>query len=270
MSFALEHWRAAIFCGAFLSVALAETLWPSRRLSHSTAQRWLGSFLLLGLGMALIAVLPGGIGDVAAIGEKLGGWGLLARIPIPEAPRLLLGVVILDLSDYFAHRLLHRVPWLWRLHAVHHADLDLDVTTAIRHHPLEILVLLPISAVTIFLFGIPPLAILIYGLTVAAVQFVHHGNIALPAHLDWWLRYLVVTPSIHRLHHSTDPADGNSNFADLLPLWDRLFGTFRTVPRRGEAGFAFGLDEFGDAASQAPHRLLAMPFLLRNEAQSTR
>jgi len=268
VSFVLEHWRAAIFCGAFLSVALAETLWPSRHLLHSTAQRWLGSFLLLGLGMALIAVLPDAIGDVAAIGERLGGWGVLARIGMPDALRLLLGVLILDLSGYLAHRLLHRVPWLWRLHAVHHADLDLDVSTAIRHHPLELLALLPISAATILLFGIPPLAILIYGVTVAAVQFVHHGNVAVPASLDRWLRYLVVTPSIHRLHHSTDPADGNSNFADLLPLWDRLFGTFRTSPRRGEMGFAFGLDEFGDAASQAPHRLLAMPFLLRNEPQS--
>jgi sterol desaturase/sphingolipid hydroxylase (fatty acid hydroxylase superfamily) len=270
VSFTLEHWRAAIFCGAFLSIALAETLWPCRRLRLSTAQRWIGNFLLLGLGMTLIKVLPDRIGDVATISETLGGWGLLARIALPEVPRLLLGVLILDISGYLAHRLVHRVPWLWRLHAVHHADLDLDVTTAIRHHPLELVALLPVTAATIVLFGIPPLAILVYGAAVAAVQFVHHGNIALPASFDRWLRYLVVTPSLHRLHHSMDCADGNSNFADLLPLWDRLFGTLRTAPHAGETRFAFGLSEFGDAASNAPHRLLAMPFLPRNEVRPTR
>jgi len=166
--------------------------------------------------------------------------------------------VVLDFSGYWMHRLLHKIPLLWRLHALHHSDTDLDVTTTIRHHPIESLVQMLLDATLTLLLGLNPDAIVLYAGVALAAQTFQHGNVVLPQRLRWLNRWLI-TPDLHRLHHSTDYAENNSNFGDLVPLWDHLFSTLRL---NFEGEYKVGLSEFSDANSQRLDKLLIQPFLV--------
>jgi sterol desaturase/sphingolipid hydroxylase (fatty acid hydroxylase superfamily) len=246
----------------FQAVACMETWRPARVLRARLGQRWFGNLALFALAGALAWLLPILSASGAALIAARHGWGLFHLIGMPPAVALAAGFVLLDLSAYGTHRLLHLVPALWRLHAVHHSDSDLDATTAFRHHPGEVLAQMTMDATLALLFGIPAQAILLYAGVVLSVQIFHHGNLHLPPRLRWLSRCLI-TPDLHRLHHSVLYAENNSNFGNLVPLWDRLFGTLRQMP---EGAYQAGLAEFAGAEYQRLDKLLLQPLLVTSPA----
>jgi sterol desaturase/sphingolipid hydroxylase (fatty acid hydroxylase superfamily) len=167
----------------------------------------------------------------------------------------------LDFVIYLQHVMVHAVPALWRLHRMHHADLDFDVTTGARFHPIEIVLSMGIKLATVAVLGAPPLAVLIFEVLLNGTAMFNHGNIRLPLGLDRWLRLLVVTPDMHRVHHSILPGETNSNFGFNLPWWDRLFGTYRAQPREGHEGMTIGIEQFRQPGDTWLHRLLIQPFV---------
>jgi sterol desaturase/sphingolipid hydroxylase (fatty acid hydroxylase superfamily) len=174
---------------------------------------------------------------------------------------VIIGVVALDLVIYLQHVLFHFLPLLWRLHRMHHTDLDLDVTTGTRFHPLEIVLSTGIKLVAVALIGASALAVLIFEVLLNTASQFNHGNIALPGKVDRWLRLIVVTPDMHRVHHSVIPRETNSNFGFAIPWWDRFCGTYRPVPEAGHAGMTIGLKEYRDPQQLNLWRLLLNPFL---------
>src|SRR5204862_1231382 len=195
--------------------------------------RWASSLGLVVLDTVCVRfVYPAGAVGVALLAQER-SWGLFNNWAVPAWLSVGLAVVALDFAIYLQHVTFHAVPLLWRLHMVHHADLDFDVTTGVRFHPLEILLSLGIKAGTVVLLGVPALAVLLFEVLLNATSLFNHGNVQLPAWLDRVLRLLVVTPEMHRVHHSTLPHETNSNFGFNLPWWDYLLGTYRAQPARG-------------------------------------
>jgi sterol desaturase/sphingolipid hydroxylase (fatty acid hydroxylase superfamily) len=249
---------SAIFAVAipftFVAVACWEARRPSRAVTTPLSLRWFGNIGLFAIAWLLGRVLPflsayGGA-EIAA----RHGWGLLNVTPVQSVIAIALSLVALDFTAYWAHRLFHKVPLLWRLHAIHHSDSDLDVTTTIRHHPFEVLAQMLIDASTAIVFGIPAVALALYGGVVLIVQTFNHGNVLVPQRLRW-LNAWLMTPDLHRIHHSVVYAENNSNFGNLVSLWDWLFATFRSHPT---GALRVGLPEFGPA-SQSLGKLLLQP-----------
>lgn len=179
---------------------------------------------------------------------------------------LVAGVIALDLVIYAPHVVFHHVSWLWRFHRMHHADLDIDVTTGVRFHPVEILLSLAIKVATVAALGMPAVAVLIFEVLLNATSMFNHSNVTLPPRLEPIVRWLTVTPQMHQVHHSVVRAETDSNFGFNLPWWDRLFGTYRAAPAGGDNGVKIGLPIFRDIAELRIARLLTQPF--RNDAQS--
>ncbi len=246
------------FVVTFIGVAGWEAWRPSRGSVAPLTVRWFGNITLFGLGSLAIWLLPFLSSYGAAVIAARQGWGLLHLAFVAPPVALAASFVMLDLSTYWSHRLMHKIPLLWRLHALHHSDSDLDVTTTIRHHPAEVLVQAGFDAALAVLFGFTPQAVLLYGGVVLVVQTFHHGNVILPSRLRWLSRWLI-TPDLHRLHHSMAYAENNSNFGNLVPLWDRLFATLRRNP---EGEFKVGLAEFSGANSQRFDQLLIQPLVV--------
>ena len=169
-------------------------------------------------------------------------------------------MVVLDLVIYLQHVLFHAVPALWRLHRMHHADLEFDVTTGTRFHPIEIVLSMLIKLTVIGALGAPALSVLIFEVLLNATAMFNHSNVQLPAPVDCILRWLVVTPDMHRVHHSVVVRETNSNFGFNLPWWDRLFGTYRAQPEAGHEGMTIGVKEIRDPAEQRLDRMLTQPF----------
>lgn len=238
--------RLAFFLGVFAAVALWEVAAPQRALTVSKALRWTSN---LGL-VALNTVLPRLLFPLAAVGVAAfaaeNGWGLLNHFQVPFLLAVPLAVVAMDFVIWLQHVMVHAVPALWRLHRVHHADLDYDLTTGARFHPLEILLSMLIKFATIVVLGPPMVAVVIFEVLLNATAMFNHGNIRLPAALDRVLRWFVVTPDMHRVHHSVEDDECNSNFGFNLPWWDRLFGTYREQPRGGHLGMTIGIRGHGD------------------------
>jgi sterol desaturase/sphingolipid hydroxylase (fatty acid hydroxylase superfamily) len=251
----LFGWMFAI---TFLTVACWEAWQPSRAAVASLTLRWFGNIALFAMALLLTWFVPllSSLGAAAIAAEH--GWGLFHIVTFQPAITLAASFVLLDFFGYWTHRLLHMIPPLWRLHALHHSDTDLDVTTAIRHHPAEALVQALCDAALVLLCGFPPQAVLLYGGVVLVVQTFHHGNVVLPPRLRWLNGYLI-TPDLHRLHHSVAYAENNSNFGNLVPWWDRLFATLRLAP---EGEFKVGLAEFSGAKFQRLDKLLIQPLLV--------
>jgi sterol desaturase/sphingolipid hydroxylase (fatty acid hydroxylase superfamily) len=220
--------------------------------------RWFGNIALFAVASLIAWLLPLLSSYGAAMIAARHGWGLFHLVPAVPVIALAASFVILDFFGYWTHRLMHAVPLLWRLHALHHSDTDLDVTTTIRHHPVEVVAISALDAVLALLFGFPPEAVALYGGVVLVVQTFHHGNVMLPARLKPLSRWLI-TPDLHRLHHSVLYAENNSNFGNLIPLWDRLFGTLRQEP---EGEFQVGLCQFASADFQRFDKLLIQPLLV--------
>ncbi len=233
--------RLALFLVVFVAVALWERAAPRRALSLARAARWPGN---LGVGV-INALLLRMLFPAAAVGVALlaagQAWGLFQYLPQPMAVEVVLSIIVLDLVLYLQHRAFHRVPLLWRLHRVHHTDLDMDVTTGVRFHPLEIVLSMLIKAVAVILLGAPPLAVLAFEALLNATSMFNHGNVAISPQVDRPLRLVVVTPDMHRIHHSAEAEETDSNFGFNLPWWDRCLGTYREAPRGGHGGMRIGL-----------------------------
>ncbi|MFZ2651055.1 MAG: sterol desaturase family protein, partial [Burkholderiaceae bacterium] len=187
------------------------------------------------------------------------GWGLVNGLGLPAWAATLLAVVLLDLAIYFQHVMFHAVPTLWRLHRVHHTDLEFDVTTGTRFHPIEILVSTGIKCAAVAAIGAPAIAVLVFELLLNGAAMFNHANVRLPPALDRWLRWAIVTPDMHRVHHSIAYNETNSNFGFNLPWWDRLFGTYRAQPAAGHEAMVIGVDAFRSREELRLDRLLIQP-----------
>lgn len=247
---------AAIFAG----LALWEWCAPRRALVAGRPARWtgnLGIWMIDAVAVRLLA--PTTLVGVALIAAEH-GWGLFPLLKLPDGAAVVAGVVALDLVIYVQHVVFHHVPWLWRVHRMHHADLDIDVTTGVRFHPIEIVLSLAIKAAAIVLLGVPALGVLIFEVLLNATSMFNHSNVALPPWVDALARWIVVTPQMHQVHHSVVLNETDSNFGFNLPWWDRLFGTYRAEPAAGDRGLVIGLPIFRDLAELKIARLLTQPF----------
>jgi sterol desaturase/sphingolipid hydroxylase (fatty acid hydroxylase superfamily) len=254
----------AVRVGAYAVVFAALALWewraPRRRLTVGRTPRWRGNFGILAVDIVAVRLLV----PTAAVGVALAaasrGWGLFNLAGVPNWAAIPLGVIALDLVIYTQHYVFHHVPLLWRLHRMHHADLDIDVTTGVRFHPLEILISLGIKMAAVAALGIPAIAVLIFEVLLNATSMFNHSNVALPPWLEPLARWMVVTPQMHQVHHSIVREETDSNFGFNLPWWDRLFGTYRATPAAGEDGMTIGLPVFRNREELNVVRLLTQPF----------
>lgn len=249
-AFMLQHElaiRLACFLGVFCSMSLWELAAPRRRLTVSKLLRWANNLALVVLNSVLLrALFPAAAVGVAAFATQQ-GWGLFNYFAVPLWMAMLVSVVLLDFVIYLQHVMFHAVPLLWRLHRVHHADLDIDVTTGARFHPIEIVLSMLIKAAVILVLGPPVVAVVIFEVLLNATSMFNHGNVRMPPALDRVLRLLLVTPDMHRVHHSTEEDESNSNFTFNLSVWDRLFGTYRDQPRAGHEDMTIGISTFREA-----------------------
>ncbi len=252
--------RLAVFLVVFTAVALWEVFAPRRTRSVARGVRWPHNLGLLLIDAAVLRILaPGAAIAVALAGEER-GWGLLHGLPLPAWVAVPLAVGLLDLAIYFQHVSFHAVPALWRLHRVHHADLEFDVTTGTRFHPIEILISTAIKCAAIAAIGASAIAVLAFEVLLNATAMFNHANARLPERLDRRLRWLVVTPDMHRVHHSAAYNESSSNFGFNLPWWDRLFGTYRAQPAAGHEAMTVGVDAFRTPDDLRLDRLLFQPF----------
>ena len=253
--------RLGFFFGVFALMAAWEIAAPRRALAQSKAVRWYANLGIVVLNTVIARIIfplaPVAVAIVAA--ER--GWGVFNIADVPPGLTIVAAVVILDFAIYLQHVMVHAVPVLWRLHRMHHADLDFDVTTGARFHPVEILLSIAIKMAVIVLIGAPAVAVLIFEVVLNATSIFNHSNVALPLGLDRVLRFFVVTPDMHRVHHSDLPHETNSNFGFNLPWWDRLFGTYRPQPAAGHAGMTIGIEQFRDPGELHLHKMLAQPFI---------
>ncbi len=254
--------RLAFFVGVFAIMSLWEVAAPKRALALPRARRWPGNVGLTVLdALALRIVFPGAAVGMAVLAEER-DWGLLRYIECPEPLAFLLSVLALDLVIYLQHVMFHAVPILWRLHRVHHADLGFDVTTGTRFHPIEILLSMGLKGFVIVALGPPALAVLAFELLLNATAMFNHSNVRMPVRIDHLLRRFVVTPDMHRVHHSIEEDEANSNFGFNLPWWDRLFGTYRETPRAPHEDMTIGIRGFREPAEVARFSgMLRLPFL---------
>ena len=252
--------RFGFFIGIFLIVAMWEVLSPRRVLTTSKSIRWMSNLGIIFINAVsvrlLLPILPVGL---ALIAEQ-NGWGILNNYNLPFWLSIVVGVFVLDFIIYLQHVMFHAVPILWRLHMMHHADLDYDVTTGLRFHPLEIIVSMAIKLSAIVVVGPSALAVILFEVILNATAMFNHGNIRLPVNFDRILRLLVVTPDMHRVHHSVIIRETNSNFGFNFPWWDRLFGTYRAQPAAGHENMTIGLSQFRNAKRLTLPWMLALPF----------
>ncbi|MDB4409640.1 sterol desaturase family protein [Gammaproteobacteria bacterium] len=235
---------------------------PRRVLTQSKPARWLNNIALVILNTVVVRIVfPAAAVGVAAWATTQ-HWGLFNYTDTPTWLAIIVSVVLLDGLIYFQHVMFHAIPAFWRLHRVHHADMDFDVTTGARFHTLEILLSMLIKFAAIILLGPPVVAVVIFEVVLNASSMFNHSNVRLPLRLDRLLRVFIVTPDMHRVHHSHRDHETNSNFGFSLSLWDRLFGTYRAQPVDGHENMVIGIDTFRDSKQCIPlHRLLLMPFL---------
>jgi sterol desaturase/sphingolipid hydroxylase (fatty acid hydroxylase superfamily) len=260
--------RLTFFFGVLLAMALWEALAPRRERRFSRLRRWPSNFGLVVFNtLALRLIVPtAAVG--AALLSKERGWGLFNLTALPEWVEIAAAVVILDLVIYGQHVMFHHMPMLWRLHRMHHTDLDLDVTSGARFHTIEILASMGIKLLVVIALGAPALGVLIFEVVLNATAMFNHANVRLPESLDRVLRLVLVTPDMHRVHHSIIPRETHSNFGFNLPWWDRLFGTYRDQPEAGHIGMTIGIDQFRSPRELVLDRMLTQPF--RDDAGSGR
>jgi len=253
--------RLLAFFGIFSLMALWEIARPCRRLRVGKLLRWGNNIALVFLNSTLLRLIfpTAAVGMAAWAGEQQ--WGLLNQFQLPLLAATLLSMLLLDLLIYWQHRLFHRIPLLWRLHRVHHADPDYDVTTGARFHPLEIVLSMLIKFAAILLLGPPLVAVLLFEVILNGMAMFNHGNVSLPGAVDNWLRRLLVTPDMHRVHHSVRSDEMHFNFGFNLSLWDRLFDSYVAQPKEGHHQMQIGLKEFKRARDISwLSGLLLLPF----------
>lgn len=250
----------SFFLGVFVIMAICEALSPRRRRKIPRLFRWSNNLgivvmdsLIVKLCFPILAV------GMAVIAEDR-SWGLFNLIELPIWIAIVLSIILLDMVIYFQHVLFHRVPLLWRLHRVHHTDLEFDVTTGIRFHPIEIAMSMGIKLILVVVLGPPVIAVLIFEILLNASAMFNHSNFHIPVSFDRGLRRLIVTPDMHRVHHSVLQRETNSNYGFFLPWWDRLFGTYCDQPREGHEGMDIGIEAYRTKRDMRLDQLLVQPF----------
>ena len=251
-----------IILGLFTTIAAAELVRPLRTRSGATSRRWVGNLSLCILSNGIL-VLPILTAFAAAFVSQLQQKSLLDMFGLPSTMRLVVAVIVLDALAYAQHRLLHRVDVLWRFHAVHHSDPEVDVTTTFRHHPVEAIFNGALVGGVVLAIGFSPAEIAAYTWVSFVVELVAHANLTLPSWFGAILGRLIVTPEFHHLHHSRVKVEGNANFGQTFSIWDRLFGTAQARAPEDPRRLEFGLDEFREQKFHLPHYLLAQPLLQR-------
>lgn len=262
--------RLGFFLGMLILMASLEGFLPRRRINNndfgkSPFRRWFNNLSLITLSSLVVKILlPLSLVNFAILCQK-SGWGLLNQGELsellPVVPSIILSLFLFDLIIYWQHRVFHQVPWLWKLHQVHHSDIAIDVTTGIRFHPIEILFSVGIKFAAIFLFGFSAVSIILFEILLNALALFNHSNVRIPLALDKVIRLFIVTPDMHRVHHSCRPDEHNRNFGFNISVWDRIFGSYQNQPNLGHDDMIIGLNKF--ATSDQPNRLsklLLMPF----------
>jgi sterol desaturase/sphingolipid hydroxylase (fatty acid hydroxylase superfamily) len=256
--------RFLAFACVFSACAILEACFPRRKRRWPRLRRWVNHVGIAGVNQLIARiVLPTSAVAVAAYCATQ-SWGLLNLVNWPGALEWLLGLLLLDLAIYGQHVMFHRVPFFWRFHLMHHADTDFDVTTGIRFHPLSILLSAAIKLGVVFILGPPVIAVVVFEILLNASSMFNHSNLHIPLHIDRWLRLVIVTPDVHRVHHSTDPCETNSNYGFNFPWWDRLFSTYTAQPASPHEEMALGLSQFRDGQELNVVRLLTQPFRVRD------
>jgi len=251
--------RLGVFIGVITAMALWEAVTPRRQRSYSRLTRWPSNLAIVALNTALLRILlPATAVSLAVLGAQR-GWGLLNNLPLPWWSTVIGSVVLLDLAIYLQHVMFHAVPAFWRFHRMHHADLDFDVTTGARFHPIEIILSMLIKLGVVAALGASAPGVLSFEVLLNATSMFNHGNVRISVGLDGWLRWLVVTPDMHRVHHSVVVGETNSNFGFNLPWWDRLLGTYRDQPGAGHQGMTIGIEQFRQARELWLDRMLLQP-----------
>jgi sterol desaturase/sphingolipid hydroxylase (fatty acid hydroxylase superfamily) len=252
--------RLAAFAGVLVMMAAWELIAPRRQQEAERPLRWSSNLGVVVIDTLLVRILvPTTAVGIALLAEER-GWGLFHWLAVPVWFAIVVCFIALDLAIYLQHVLFHAVPALWRMHRMHHADLAFDVTTGVRFHPIEILLSMLIKLAAVAALGAPALAVLIFEVLLNATSMFNHGNVRVPERLDALLRWIVVTPDMHRVHHSVEAPETNSNFGFNLPWWDRMFGTYRPQPKAGHDAIRIGIEQFRDRSELRLDRMLLQPF----------
>jgi sterol desaturase/sphingolipid hydroxylase (fatty acid hydroxylase superfamily) len=251
--------RGALAATIFALLAASEALFPRRPRAIGRRRRWPANLGVAAISSGLVRLVFPAAAVGIAFAVEAHGWGLLNVVHLPDWLSVVAAVVVLDLALYAQHVAFHKVPVLWRLHRMHHADLELDVTTGLRFHPVEVLLSMVIKGGVIALSGASPLAVLIFEALLNATSMFNHANLALPSAVDRLTRLLLVTPDMHRVHHSIRREETDSNFGFNVPWWDRLFATYRAQPTDGHAGMTIGIPQFRDPVELRIDRMLMQP-----------
>ena len=265
----MQHWGslfAAVYLGGFVLFGALELLSPKRAWSEPTAIRWLNNTGIFVASAGILYLLFPMLTVPFSFVVEERGWGVFNQMEIPGASVIILSVIIVDLGRYIEHRLLHKLPLLWRLHRMHHADRDFDVTTTLRAHPLEVIFSTSFRMMVIAIFGLPVMAVILAELLIVMTNLFIHANMRLPLGVERWLRLIIVTPDFHRVHHSTRIEENNSNFANIFSAWDYLFRTYKQEPIGGHEGMDIGLEEFSDPRHMLMHWMIINPVLAPDEA----
>jgi sterol desaturase/sphingolipid hydroxylase (fatty acid hydroxylase superfamily) len=256
--------RLTVFLAVLVAMALWEVAAPRRRQDIPRVIRWTNNLAMVVIDTVIVRLTFPILAVGLALMAEAHGWGLFNALDVPLWLAVLLSILLLDLAIYLQHVLFHAVPGLWRLHRMHHADLEFDVTTGLRFHPVEIVLSMVIKLAMVAALGAPAVAVLLFEVLLNATALFNHANIRLPAGVDRVLRWVMVTPDMHRVHHSVVPAETNSNFGFNLPWWDRLLGTYRAQPKAGHEGMTIGIEQFRTPRDLWLDRMLVQP--LRGKA----
>jgi sterol desaturase/sphingolipid hydroxylase (fatty acid hydroxylase superfamily) len=252
--------RLMVFVGVLGALALAEQVRPRRSRALRRTQRWPHNLALVAAGaLAVRVVAPAGLATVAVLAQSR-GRGALRVVHVPTVAAWAISVIALDLVVYAQHVAMHKVRWLWPLHRVHHADVDVDVTTGVRFHPIEYLLSLGLKGGAVVGLGAPVGAVILFEILLNATSMFNHANLRLPVPVDRVVRLILVTPDMHRVHHSIDRQEADSNYGFNVPWWDRLFGTYRSEPQHPHETMTLGVSQFRGAREQRIDRLLLQPF----------
>ena len=251
--------RLTAFLGVFAAMALWEIASPRRRRDFPRVIRWTNNLALVVIDTAILRLTFPILAVGLAVLADERGWGLFNNLDVPVWLALLVSMLLLDLAIYLQHVMFHSIPALWRLHRMHHADLDFDATTGLRFHPVEILISMAIKLAIVTALGPPAVAVLLFEVILNATALFNHANINLPTSVDRWLRWIIVTPDMHRVHHSVDPRETNSNYGFNLPWWDRLLGTYVAQPAKGHTDMDIGIEQFRTRRDLWIDRMLIQP-----------
>lgn len=251
--------------GSYLSILAIMATWemlaPRRALTASKLCRWGGNLTIVILNTVIARLFfMGGVVAVAAMAQER-GWGVLNLVDGPVWLEVAAAIVALDFIIYWQHQVFHYVPILWRFHMMHHSDLDLDVSSGVRFHPVEIIISTGVKALSVLMLGVAPMAVVIFEIVLNATALFNHSNVRMPLGLDRVLRYVIVTPDMHRIHHSVDVRETNSNYGFNVPWWDRLFGTYCAEPALGQLGMKIGLEHLGPPVCLNLFMMLRFPFV---------